>query len=173
MSVFAPVTAVTPTRIKPPHRLVGVQEYVEVIGQITRLERLLLDIIKDEFERRGQTGITPVQALLLFNLGEAEVTVGELKSRGFYQGSNVSYNLRKLVRLGYLHHARSESDKRSVKISLTTKGRDVRGILQNLFASHIDGQASRRLPRTEGLAKATEMMGVIEKFWRQQIRYIY
>ena len=62
---------------------------------VERLHRLLLDVVKDEFERLKILDINSVQALLLFNIGENEVTAGELKARGYYQGSNVSYNLKK------------------------------------------------------------------------------
>lgn len=86
---------------------------------VERLHRLPLDVIKDEFERLGILEINPVQALLLFNVGENEVTAGEFKSRGYYQGSNVSYNLKKLVDADYMHHERSEVDRRSVRVRLT------------------------------------------------------
>ncbi|MGB3277997.1 MAG: helix-turn-helix domain-containing protein, partial [Pseudorhodobacter sp.] len=76
--------------------------YLESLALVERLHRLLLDVIKDEFERVGVLEINSVQALLLFNIGDNEVTAGELKSRGYYQGSNVSYNLKKLVDLGYM-----------------------------------------------------------------------
>ena len=79
-------------------------EYMDTLSMVERLHRLLLDVIKDEFERLGLLDINAVQALLLFNIGEHEVTAGELKSRGYYQGSNVSYNLKKLVDAGYMHH---------------------------------------------------------------------
>ncbi|MEY8837893.1 winged helix DNA-binding protein, partial [Cribrihabitans sp. XS_ASV171] len=78
--------------------------YLESLALVERLHRLLLDVIKDEFERVGVLEINAVQALLLFNIGDNEVTAGELKSRGYYQGSNVSYNLKKLVEMGYMHH---------------------------------------------------------------------
>ena len=77
------------------------QQYLDALSLIERLHCLLLDVIKDEFERLGVLEINTVQALLLFNIGENEVTAGELRSRGYYQGSNVSYNLKKLVDLGY------------------------------------------------------------------------
>jgi DNA-binding MarR family transcriptional regulator len=70
--------------------------YLESLALVERLHRLLLDVIKDEFERVGVIEINPVQALLVFNIGDNEVTAGELKSRGYYQGSNVSYNLKKI-----------------------------------------------------------------------------
>ena len=92
---------------------------------VERLHRLLLDVVKDEFERLGIIDINSVQALLLFNIGNAELTAGELRSRGYYLGSNVSYNLKKLVDLGFINHQRSRIDRRSVRVSLTPKGRMV------------------------------------------------
>ena len=80
--------------------------YLEALALVERLHRLLLDVIKDEFERVNMLEINAVQALLLFNIGDNEVTAGELKSRGYYQGSNVSYNLKKLVEMDFMHHQR-------------------------------------------------------------------
>ena len=95
------------------------ESFLEALALVERLHRLLLDVIKDEFERINVLEINPVQALLLFNIGENEVTAGELKSRGYHQGSNVSYNLKKMVEMGYKHHQRSEIDRRSVRVRLT------------------------------------------------------
>lgn len=67
-----------------------ISNYLDALALVERLHRLLLDVIKDEFERVGVLEINAVQALLLFNIGDNEVTAGELKSRGYYQGSNVS-----------------------------------------------------------------------------------
>lgn len=83
--------------------------YLEALTLVERLHRRLLDVIKDEFDRRGRSDINSVQALLLFNIGGSELTAGELRTRGYYLGSNVSYNLKKLVEMGYLHHQRSQS----------------------------------------------------------------
>src|SRR4030066_1503893 len=80
--------------------------YLFSLKLIERLHRLLLDVIKDEFERRGRADVNSVQALLLYNIGDAELTAGELTSRGYYLGSNVSYNLKKLADAGYIHHQR-------------------------------------------------------------------
>ena len=97
--------------------------YLEALHLVERLHRRLLDVIKDEFERRGRDDVNSVQALLLYNIGDKELTASELRTRGYYLGSNVSYNVKKLVEMGYLHHARSRVDRRSVRISLTEKGR--------------------------------------------------
>ena len=110
--------------------------YLETLAMVERLHRLLLDVVKDEFERIGIIDINSVQALLLFNVGDNEVTAGELKTRGYYQGSNVSYNLKKLVECGYMHHQRCEVDRRAVRVRLTEKGRNIRAIIADLFQRH-------------------------------------
>lgn len=147
--------------------------YLDNLSLVERLHRLLLDVIKDEFERLGILEINSVQALLLFNIGENEVTAGELKSRGYYQGSNVSYNLKKLVELGYMHHQRSEIDRRSVRVRLTEKGRRVRGQLADLFARHADGFVKRGLIDAAGMEEINQSLKRMERFWTEQIRYIY
>jgi DNA-binding MarR family transcriptional regulator len=110
---------------------------------------------------------------LLFNIGENEVTAGELKSRGYYQGSNVSYNLKKLVELGYMHHQRSEIDRRSVRVRLTEKGRRVRGQVAELFGRHAEGLAKRGLIDVEGMEAMNQSLKRMERYWTEQIRYIY
>ena len=147
--------------------------YLENLSLVERLHRLLLDVIKDEFERLHLLEINPVQALLLFNVGENEVTAGELKSRGYYQGSNVSYNLKKLVELGYMHHQRSEVDRRSVRVRLTEKGRRVRGMLADLFGRHAEGLMKRGLVDNEAMDGMNQALRRIERYWTEQIRYIY
>lgn len=147
--------------------------YLDNLALVERLHRLLLDVIKDEFERLAILEINSVQALLLFNIGENEVTAGELKSRGYYQGSNVSYNLKKLVELGYMHHQRSEIDRRSVRVRLTEKGRRVRGQLADLFGKHAEGLAKRGLVDAAGMEQMNTSLKRIERYWTEQIRYIY
>lgn len=147
--------------------------YLDSLAMIERLHRLLLDVVKDDFERINLLEINPVQALLLFNIGENEVTAGELKSRGYYQGSNVSYNLKKLVELGYMHHQRSEIDRRSVRVRLTEKGRKVRGMLDALFDRHSEGLVKRGLVSAEEMETVNRSLKRMERYWSDQIRYIY
>lgn len=147
--------------------------YLDALTLVERLHRLLLDVIKDEFERIGLLDINAVQALLLFNIGDNEVTAGELKSRGYYQGSNVSYNLKKLVDLGYMHHERSEIDRRSVRVRLTEKGRNTRLVVARLFATHAEGLIDRQVLDHAGLDEITTALRRVERYWADQIRYIY
>ena len=148
-------------------------DYLDSLALVERLHRLLLDVIKDEFERVGVLEINAVQALLLFNIGENEVTAGELKSRGYYQGSNVSYNLKKLVEMGYMHHQRCEIDRRSVRVRLTQRGRDIRDIVSELFLRHADGLQSKAVLSVEGIDDITTSLRRVERYWTDQIRYIY
>ncbi len=147
--------------------------YLEALALVERLHRLLLDVIKDEFERVGVLEINAVQALLLFNIGDNEVTAGELKSRGYYQGSNVSYNLKKLVEMGYMHHQRCEIDRRSVRVRLTENGREIRDVVAGLFTRHAEGLEAKGVIGAEGIEGITSSLKRIERYWTDQIRYIY
>jgi DNA-binding MarR family transcriptional regulator len=143
------------------------------LALVERLHRLLLDVIKDEFERVNILEINPVQAFLLFNIDKNEVTAGELKSRGYYQGSNVSYNLKKMVEMGYMHHQRSEIDRRSVRVRLTQQGRDIRDIVADLFSRHADGIQSKGVLGSEGIEDIATALRRVERYWTDQIRCIY
>jgi len=147
--------------------------YLEALSLVERLHRLLLDVIKDEFERLGILDINSVQGLLLFNIGDNEVTAGELKSRGYYQGSNVSYNLKKLVEMGYMHHQRCEIDRRAVRVRLTQRGREVRDVVAELFARHAEGLEEKGVMTTAGVEEITSALKRVERYWTDQIRYIY
>ncbi len=148
-------------------------DYLDSLALVERLHRLLLDVIKDEFERVGVIEINAVQALLLFNIGDNEVTAGELKTRGYYQGSNVSYNLKKLVDAGYMHHQRCEIDRRSVRVRLTDKGREIRDVIAKLFARHAEGLQSKGVLGEDGIEQITHALRRVERYWTDQIRYIY
>ena len=110
---------------------------------------------------------------MLFNVGDNEVTAGELKTRGYYQGSNVSYNLKKLVDMGFMHHNRSEIGRRSVRVSLTQKGRDVRKVVSKLFATHAAGLMTKGVLDHRGIDDITMSLRRVERYWTEQIRYIY
>jgi len=156
-----------------PEQQTFMSGYLDSLALVERLHRLLLDVIKDEFERLGVLEINAVQALLLFNIGDNEVTAGELKTRGYYQGSNVSYNLKKLVEMGYMHHQRCEIDRRSVRVRLTQKGRGIRDIVATLFSRHAEGLQGRGVLGADGLDQINGALRRVERYWTDQIRYIY
>ncbi|MCJ2073214.1 winged helix DNA-binding protein [Methylobacterium sp. J-030] len=151
--------------------LPGKGSYLEALHLVERLHRRLLDVIKDEFERRGREDVNSVQALLLYNIGDKELTASELRTKGYYLGSNVSYNVKKLVEAGYLHHARSKTDRRSVRISLTDKGRQVHEIIQGLYDKHARTIAPIGGISDDDFSRLNQALGRLERFWTDQIRY--
>jgi DNA-binding MarR family transcriptional regulator len=145
--------------------------YLESLSLVERLHRRLLDVIKDEFDRKGRADVNAVQALLLYNIGDNDVTASELRTRGYYLGSNVSYNVKKLVELGYLTHQRSKVDRRSVRIALAPKGKEVHEMVVELYAKHI-----RTVEQIGGIAADDfEVLNAallrLDRFWTDQIRY--
>ena len=145
--------------------------YLESLTLVERLHRRLLDVIKDEFDRNGRSDINSVQALLLYNIGSSELTAGELRSRGYYLGSNVSYNLKRLVDQGFINHQKSRVDRRSVRISLTDQGKDVAATINKLYERHvasIEQVGGIDMSEFERLNKSLQRL---ERFWTDQILY--
>jgi len=145
--------------------------YMEALTLVERLHRRLLDVIKDEFDRSGRSDVNSVQALLLFNIGDAELTAGELRTRGYYLGSNVSYNLKKLVEMGYIHHQRSRMDRRSVRVSLTPKGQEIADIVSRLYERHIKSIQQVGGIAVDDFQLLNKSLQRLERFWTAQILY--
>src|SRR5262245_33821811 len=159
-------------RVRAPAGESGVRgEYLHALRMIERLHRLMLDVIKDEFDRHGGAEINSVQALLLNNMGEDQLTAGELKTRGYYLGSNVSYNLKKLVEMGYLHYKRSDKDRRSVRVSLTPKGLEAREIIQKLYERQLRSVETVGQISLEDFKTLNKALVRLERFWTDQVRY--
>ena len=145
--------------------------YLEALTLVERLHRRLLDVIKDEFDRRGRSDINSVQALLLYNIGDKELTAGELRTRGYYLGSNVSYNLKKLVELGFLDHQRSRVDRRSVRIRLTPQGQEIRRVVDALYQKHVKTVEQVGGISSDEFATLNKSLHRLERFWTDQILY--
>ena len=146
-------------------------QYLESLALVERLHRRLLDVIKDELDRRGRTDVNSVQALLLYNIGDNEVTAGELRTRGYYLGSNVSYNVKKLVEMGYLNHQRSRVDRRSVRIRLTKTGEEIREMVAGLYEKHVITVEQIGGISVDDFAKLNNALTRLDRFWTDQIRY--
>jgi DNA-binding MarR family transcriptional regulator len=145
--------------------------YLDALTLVERLHRRLLDVIKDEFDRMGRSDVNSVQALLLFNIGDSELTAGELRTRGYYLGSNVSYNLKKLVDSGFIRHQRSRVDRRSVRVSLTEKGREVARIVNDLYNRHVQSIEKVGGITADDFRKMNKALQRLERFWTDQILY--
>ncbi len=145
--------------------------YKNALSLVERLHRQLLDVVKDDLDRTGHEELTPVQALLIYNIGEEEWSAGELRSKGCYLGSNVSYNLKKMHELDYVESKKSAHDKRQIKLRLTIKGRAVRSQLESMF----NRQATTISPvggiDSSSLENANKTLSRLERYWNDQVKY--
>jgi DNA-binding MarR family transcriptional regulator len=146
------------------------QPYYDSILLIERLHRHFLEVLKTELDRLGIQDINNVQSLILYNIGDDELTVGELTARGYYLGSNVSYNVKKMVENGYLGQERSPHDRRSVRVRLSDKGLDLRDKISSMFERQIKALDKAGLNDGE-LIKANETMRKLERFWSSSLDY--
>ena len=138
--------------------------YLETISLVERLHRQCLEVVKAEIERRGVRDLNNVQALILFNIGEQEFSVGELTQRGYYLGSNVSYNVKKMVEHGYLIQERSPHDRRSFHVHASEKGVEIFRVLSKLFDEHA-GKLGAAQFNKEILDEANATLRRLQQFW--------
>jgi len=143
--------------------------FVESIALLEHLHQKLHELLHYVLESSGITDLTPVQAILIYNLGEHEIMAGELKTRGFYLGSNVSYNLKKLVNLGYISQEKPAHDKRSVRVSLTDKGHEVRKLMDKLYEGQIGKMMGDCPLEFEEIRNSARVMDVWNQFWTKEL----
>ncbi len=138
--------------------------YLDVVALIERLHRQFLEVVKLELDTQGVHDINNVQALILFNIGDIEMTVGELTLRGCYLGSNVSYNVKKMVENDYLVQERSAHDRRSVRVRLSEKGQALRQKIVKMHQRHIETLSKGPLTEQD-LQAAHAVLRRLDRFW--------
>ena len=141
--------------------------YYEAIQLIERLHRHFLDVLKVELDKKGIQDINNVQSMILYNIGDDELTVGELTIRGYYLGSNVSYNVKKMVENEYLVQERSVHDKRSIRVKLSDKGLELKTMISDMFDRH-EGMIEGSDIMTEELQDMNDTLKKLERFWASQ-----
>lgn len=146
------------------------KEYLELTRLIERLHRRFLDLIRAELNRLGIRDINSVQALLLANVGDEQIAIRDLVERGYYQGSNVSYNVKKLAEMGYLEQERSTHDRRSVSIRLTQKALSVVGNIRDL-EKKIAGQLDEEHFGTAEIEGVCDALRRVERTWTDYVHY--
>ena len=139
-------------------------DYFQVILLIERLHRQFLEVIKLELDALRGHDLNSVQAMMLYNMGDADISVGELMHRGYYLGSNVSYNVQKLSESGYLLYERSAHDRRSIRVRLTPKGQKLRDRLSEMLHRHLEMLDQSRIT-DEDLRSAVTTLQRLERFW--------
>ena len=144
--------------------------YLETLSLIERLHRRFLEVIKAELDSLGTRDINNVQSLILYNIGKDELTVGELTNRGYYLGSNVSYNVKKLVENGYLEQQRSDHDRRSVRVRVSPKGLELCGRVDTLYDRHVEALFPPVMAVDE-IETVNTALKTLERFWTDQFRF--
>lgn len=144
--------------------------YHDAIQLIERLHRRFLDVVKLELDKNNLQDINNVQAMILYNIGEDDMTVGELTLRGYYLGSNVSYNVKKMVENDYIIQERSVHDKRSIRVRCSDKGLDLYEKLYKMFARHEEQIQATDLT-SDRIRDFNETMKMLERFWASQTNF--
>ena len=153
----------------PKSELASAKEvYLDAIRLTERMHRQFLDVIRAELDRLGIEDINSVQCLILFNIGPSELSVGELTNRGYYLGSNVSYNVRKMVDNGYMVQERSVHDRRSFHVRLTEHGLDLWRKIDQMFDAQVDVLAKSQ-PSAE-IQAASDLYRKLEHFWQTELK---
>ena len=140
--------------------------YLSMISVIEHLHRQFLDLISAELERNSVQDINSIQANILFNIGPSDLTVGELTLRGCYLGSNVSYNVKKLVETGYLIQQRSAHDRRSVRVRLSPKGLALCAGIDAMHDRHLSELSTSAID-AEAILDTLTTLRRFDRFWNR------
>lgn len=146
------------------------EHYVQTTRLIERLHRRFLDVIKAELDQLGIEDINNVQTLILFNINVDQLTVGELTARGYYLGSNVSYNVKKLVENGYLLQERSAHDRRMTRVRLSQKGLELTAKIDELYARNA-AQIEGKIATEEELKQLNKTLQSLERYWSNLVSF--
>jgi DNA-binding MarR family transcriptional regulator len=147
------------------------EAYNTIVHMLERLHRHFLDVLRAELRRMNVNDINAVQALLLSNIGDQDVVIRDLKDRGYYHGSNVSYNIKKLTEFGYINQERAEHDRRATQLRLTKKGMDLCHAIRDLQKRLAESLNSTAGASENELRQADEVLQKLERTWTDHIRY--
>lgn len=145
--------------------------YESLIQLVGCLHRQLHDVLKYELDRVGHYQINAAQAMLLFNMREHSISVTELRERGQYQGSNISYNLKKLVEQGFITSETSKHDRRTQMVTLTDKGMMIKASIDSLFQRQYDNMIATSMVAGQDFEVVLKKLGRLNRFWEDQIKY--
>jgi DNA-binding MarR family transcriptional regulator len=141
------------------------ESYFKSVVMVERLHRLFLEVVSIELERLQIRDINSVQCLILYHIGREQVSVGELTGRGYYLGSNVSYNLSKMIKNQYLLHERSDHDRRISNVRLSEKGLVLCAKIDELFKKHAK-ELERNGIGSNQLSNLVSLFNSLEGFWK-------
>lgn len=139
------------------------ENYYNTIIMIERMHRLFLDVLKNDLSKQRIRDINNIQAIIIYNVGHKKLSVGDLISHGYYQGSNVSYNLRKMVEGGYMLQCPNPHDRRVSDIELTEKGLEMYERIGKIFEEHSLSLQKNNIDG-ESINKLIDTLDLIEKY---------
>ena len=154
---------------KPSHSPSPAQAAQDLPRLIERMHRRYLDVVRIELARRGFNDLSPVQALMLGTIGGDDISVRDLIERGYYLGSNASYNIKSLVDGGYILRTASARDRRSATLKLTAKGRSILDALAKLNLAMAEPFLQND-QESRDLALAGHVLRRLERRWTDAIR---
>ncbi|MCP4922733.1 MAG: MarR family transcriptional regulator [bacterium] len=140
------------------------EAYFEAIMRVEKLHRLFLEVVRVELDRLGIHDISNVQCFMLYNIGTSKLTVGEISNRGYYLGSNVTYNLKKLVESGYLIQQPSPHDKRSSHVCLSDKGTALYNRFSEILSKHAHNLPNNGISEAH-VRELGALLRRLESFW--------
>ena len=146
--------------------------YIETILLIERLHRRFLDVVRAELDRLRITEINNVQTLILYNINNEQISIGELTNRGYYLGSNVSYNVKDLVDKGFLIKERSPHDKRSTRVKLSEKGLELCQKIDELYNRNLASMEKFDLD-INTFPELNSRLQRLEQFWTSCVNNIF
>ena len=141
--------------------------YFETIMLIEKLHRLHLEVVKYELDKMKIEDISNVQAMILYNIGQGQVTIGELTNRGYYLGSNVSYNLKKMISFGYITQEPSPHDRRSSRVRLSPKDIELHKKLDHCMTRQVEALKASGMqadPFAQSVKDLNELAVFFERF---------
>lgn len=141
------------------------ETYFETVMGVERLHRLFFDVIKAELDRQSIKDLSDIQCFILYNIGRSRMTVGEISNRGYYMGSNVTYNLKKMVENGYVIQEQSQHDRRSSHVHLSEKGMGIYNRFDKIFEQHAINLKYNGITESE-LLEMRKTIQKLEAFWR-------
>ena len=145
--------------------------YTNTILMLERLHRRLLDVVTDALDRAKIADVNAVQAIMLYNIADQELTVSELRARDYYTGSNSSYNVKKLVEGGFLRYSKSRIDRRTVKISLGERGREIHALVSEAYRKHAATVEHLGGIQGDDFVALNRSLARLDRFWNDQIEY--
>ncbi len=138
---------------------------IDFYTSIVQAQKSFLELIEHELKLINEENLSAVQALIILNIGDNDVSLGDLVLKRGYSGSNASYNIKKIANEGYIEQIPSPHDKRSLILRLTNKGTDVFKKLKSAIDKHSQKLEHVVFDRVN-YSRVSKFLREISNYWR-------